>query len=185
MDHSISTEKAWYLQFWPWFLIALPTIVVIACFYTISLAIKHGDTVVRDDYYKDGLAINESMARDQLAIDLGITGVLEIAPEGLLLQLSGTNMDSVLVSFHHPFDASLDVSAVLKKAESEGFYRAEQSVSAQRWYVEIAPAPAVGDAIVVATLAADALVADAPIAGWRIQLEQDFRNSAFVAFGEE
>lgn len=135
--------------------------------------------MVRDDYYKDGLAINESMARDQLAIDLGITGVLEIAPEGLLLQLSGTNIDSVLVSFHHPFDASLDVSVVLEKAESEGFYRAEQSVSAQRWYVDITPVPAVGEGIVVETLAADA-----PIADWRIQLEQDFRNSAFVAFGE-
>lgn len=168
LDLSIKPEKAWYRQFWPWFLIILPASVVVACLFTIKLAIQYGDTVVRDDYYKDGLAINESIARDRLAISLGLSGVLEIAQEEIILQLSGIDIDAVSATFHHPFDADLDITTLLVKTESEGFYRSNQFVQKQRWYVELTP------------LAEDVLSAG----DWKIQAEQDFRNSSFLVFGE-
>ncbi len=63
--------KAWYKQFWPWFLIALPGSVVIASVATIIIAIKNPDSIVVDDYYKAGLAINRDLSREQLAIQTG------------------------------------------------------------------------------------------------------------------
>jgi len=40
---------AWYKQFWPWFIIALPASAVIAGFITLWLAITHPDPLVIDD----------------------------------------------------------------------------------------------------------------------------------------
>lgn len=39
--------KAWYRQFWPWFLIALPGTTVVACMFTIWLAITNPEVVLR------------------------------------------------------------------------------------------------------------------------------------------
>lgn len=39
--------QAWYRQFWPWFLIALPGTTVVACMFTIWLAITNPEVVLR------------------------------------------------------------------------------------------------------------------------------------------
>jgi len=42
----------WYRQFWPWFIIALPTAAVIASFVSLWLAVSHPDhLVVTEDEY--------------------------------------------------------------------------------------------------------------------------------------
>lgn len=55
-QHSINQQKAaipttevWYKQFWPWFLIALPASVVIACMFTITLAVQNAPVIVQKD----------------------------------------------------------------------------------------------------------------------------------------
>lgn len=50
-------EKPWYKQFWPWFLIVLPSAAVIASFITLGIAIKYADTPVQGDYEKHGLTV--------------------------------------------------------------------------------------------------------------------------------
>jgi hypothetical protein len=47
----------WYKQFWPWFLIILPTAAVIASFISLYIAIKHADSPVQDDYVQHGLTV--------------------------------------------------------------------------------------------------------------------------------
>ena len=141
----ISSAKPWYRQFWPWFLIAVPGSVVIASGFMIKLAFDSGDIVVRDDYYKEGLAINEYMARDQLATDLNIAGELELRREAILLRLSQSGQElqysgpvhNVLVTFHHPFDAQQYLDITLEQSDDQRFYTAAVSVPLQRWYVEI------------------------------------------------
>ena len=39
----------WYRQFWPWFIIALPTAAVVAGFFTLWLAISNPDYLVVDE----------------------------------------------------------------------------------------------------------------------------------------
>jgi len=39
----------WYRQFWPWFIIALPTAAVIASFYSPWLAVSRPDYLVVDE----------------------------------------------------------------------------------------------------------------------------------------
>ena len=50
--HPVTDTKPWYKQFWPWFLISLPGSVVIACMFTISLAIKHAPIITEGNLGK-------------------------------------------------------------------------------------------------------------------------------------
>jgi hypothetical protein len=144
------TEPAWYRQFWPWVLIALPGTVVIASFITLYIAIVNSHSMVKDDYYKDGLAINRYLKEDQLAEKLAITAELQFLPASgkIKLQLLGEhdNDSQVLILyFIHPVNASADFQLPLQ-INSPGDY--EQSVlelDLTRWYLQLSPADASPD----------------------------------------
>lgn len=80
-EHAVSTDAVtpWYRQGWPWFLIALPATAVVGGIITAILAVRGFDGPVVADYYKQGLAINEEVARAQLARELAITAEAELA----------------------------------------------------------------------------------------------------------
>ena len=72
------TAAPWYRQFWPWFLLALPAVVVVAGFITLYIAIHHADSPVRDHYAKEGLILRRDQAQDQAAARLGLGARLAI-----------------------------------------------------------------------------------------------------------
>jgi len=57
----------WYREPWPWLLMAGPFIVIVAGIVTAWLAVSTSDGLVTDDYYKEGLAVAETLARSQRA----------------------------------------------------------------------------------------------------------------------
>lgn len=69
----------WYRQAWPWFLISLPATAVVGGIITAVLAVRTYDGPVTADYYKQGLAINEEVARADTARDLSLQARVEIA----------------------------------------------------------------------------------------------------------
>jgi hypothetical protein len=52
------TPKIWYKQFWPWFLIVVPLTSMVLSFSMLRLAFTGEDSMVIDDYYKEGRGIN-------------------------------------------------------------------------------------------------------------------------------
>ena len=81
-SHPIADTKPWYRQFWPWFIIALPASAVIAGLTTVYIAFDEPDGLVVDDYYKEGLAINQTLARDQRAAQLGLSALVTPGGKG-------------------------------------------------------------------------------------------------------
>ena len=69
----------WYRQGWPWFLIALPAAAVVGGVITAILAVRTYDGSVTADYYKQGLAINEEVARADLARSLALKARVDLA----------------------------------------------------------------------------------------------------------
>lgn len=138
----------WYRQFWPWFLIALPTAVVVACLYTIWLALGSPLSLVKKDYYQEGLTINMNKAEVQRAQDLGLQMRVDFISTGQELQVRldsrGVPYDagpSLVLEFNHPLDASKDRSFTLDSI-APGEYQvaittAEATVlqAESRWYV--------------------------------------------------
>ena len=56
-------SRPWYQQGWPWLLIALPASAVVGGILTIIIAVESPNALVVDDYYKQGLAINQEKHR--------------------------------------------------------------------------------------------------------------------------
>jgi hypothetical protein len=59
----------WWRYGHVWLVLAGPLIVIVACFVTAFIAIRHPDPVLAQDYYRRGLNINKTLA-DQKAVQL-------------------------------------------------------------------------------------------------------------------
>ena len=71
-ETPVEPTRPWYRQAWPWFLISLPATAVVAGLVTFYLAARGWDGPVEQDYYKQGLAINEELSRSARARELGV-----------------------------------------------------------------------------------------------------------------
>lgn len=72
----------WYREPWPWIIMGGLAVVVIACFVTLGFAIHSSDSLVVDDYYKEGQAINQTLERAKKSVELGLKAEVQIAPDG-------------------------------------------------------------------------------------------------------
>lgn len=137
-----ASPRPWYRQFWPWFIIALPASAVVAGLTTVAIAVHNQDSVVRDDWYKEGKAINQDLARDAQATALGIAATIaldELTGEVSirLQQAPGSAMPAQLaLYFQHPTKAEADQQLVLAR-HGEG-YRGQLPRGLQgRFHVEL------------------------------------------------
>jgi hypothetical protein len=101
----------WYRQGWPWFIISIPAASVILGFNLLFLAHQTNNSLVVDDYYKAGKAINQFAVRDRLAAQWGLHAGVTSDSNGIVLQLSALsakadNGDAEL-KFDYPAAVSL------------------------------------------------------------------------------
>ncbi len=136
--------KPWYKYFWPWVLITIPTLTVIACMITIVLAIRSEDGLVSDDYYKEGLYINQTFARDKRAAELGVMANVQMENEGreLLLHVDGTQVQLPLkLSLLHATRKHQDQVFMINDL-SYGQTRIQSlPLSAGKWYFRLESEP--------------------------------------------
>lgn len=129
------TEKPWYQQFWPWFLITLLGSVVIASFMLLYIANRHSDDLVVDDYYKSGLAVNRQLERKQRAAALGITASLVFSPQRVDVKTSGPVSDPELeLHLSHPLEADQDFRITLNRQPDGSYSALLKRKAAQRWH---------------------------------------------------
>jgi len=151
--HRVRTDsKPWYKQFWPWFIIAIPASSVAAGMVMLHLAIDGADTLVRDDWYKDGMAINQRLEKRHKATEAGIKAYFSFNTEDNIVTLRLDNLnvaqDSGLhLELIHPTLEQRDIHAELFKtpdnhyfaklnATPSGFYYALLSSSQGQWEIE-------------------------------------------------
>ncbi len=70
-------DKAWYQNPMVWMVIFFPAVAVVAGISTIFIAIESDDGLVVDDYYKQGLQINQVIDHDRRARELGLTALVD------------------------------------------------------------------------------------------------------------
>lgn len=136
-----SVVLPWYKQRWPWLLMAGPAAVIVAGVVTVWLAVVSNDGLVVDDYYKQGLAVNQRLQRDQQASVLGLTA--DLMRSGQRIRLLMTSNDAgalpaeLSVKLSHPTRSGQDQTVHLRP-EAAGFYagKLEADISG-RWIVTI------------------------------------------------
>lgn len=117
--------RPWYKERWPWILMAGPAVVIVAGVITVYYAVTSNDGLVTDDYYKQGLAVNQRLQRDREASQLGLHADLMRADQHLRLLVNATAEvslpPSLSVRLAHPTRAGQD-QLVQMTAEGQGLY---------------------------------------------------------------
>jgi len=135
-------SQVWYREPWPWFLIFLPMTAVVASIITIWLAVKSDDGLVTDDYYKEGLAINQTLDRDLAAQALDLRAELSMEGQTLSVKLGGKIAalpETLNLTLAHPTQSGRDQKITLRQT-APGLYSASlENPSSGRWHVLLEP----------------------------------------------
>lgn len=127
----------WYRQPWPWLIISGPAAVLVAGAATIWIAFASADGLVTEDYYKQGLAINKVLAREDAARRLGISAETKMEDDSFQVILRGDAPEALFVHLAHATRAGLDQRLRLVR-EGTGRYAAElPPLAPGRWRIVI------------------------------------------------
>jgi hypothetical protein len=128
-------NRPWYRQLWPWLLIAGPAAVLAAGAVTTWIAFASAAGLVAADYYKQGLAINKVLAREDAAQRLGIAVAVAIEGESLRVVLRGASPEALFVHLAHATRADHDQRVRLAQA-ANGVYQASlEPLAPGRWNI--------------------------------------------------
>jgi len=143
LNSTLSTphSRPWYREPWPWFLISLPATAVIAGLTTVWIAYRSADGLVVGDYYKAGLAINQTLERDELARKLDLAATINLVGETLQLDLDGRLEQmppGVKVHVSHPTRQGADQVLNLVHAGNGQYRGALSSALADgKWLIQV------------------------------------------------
>jgi hypothetical protein len=130
-------NRPWYRQLWPWLLICGPAAVLVAGAVTLWLALTSADGLVAEDYYKQGLAINKRLAREEEARRLGIAARVSLGAERIRVELTGERPEALFVHLAHATRAGYDVRLRLTPVAAGAYEAALDSLPRGRWRVVI------------------------------------------------
>ena len=129
--------KPWYREAWPWLLMAGPAAVLVAGAVTTWIAFASADGLVAEDYYKQGMAINRRLAREEAAQQRGISAALRLDPASIRVELQGAAPEALFVHLAHATRAGHDLRLRLVPG-ADGVYAAElPPLPAGRWRAAI------------------------------------------------
>ncbi|MFY8349550.1 FixH family protein [Pseudoalteromonas sp. SSM20] len=132
----------WYKQFWPWFIIVIPAGTIVACITLLIYMSDKGPSMVVDDYYKKGKAINLELSKFNRSKALYLHADLEIH-DGLV-KVSFTKGDSLnppalKTSFYHTTLKDKDVEVMLSPNANGDYSGVTELLEEGRYTVFIEP----------------------------------------------
>jgi len=142
---------------------------------TVVIAFKYQDSLVREDWYKDGTAINRRFERERYAASLGLHASLQLDPRAgvVRIELFGPGSEipeSLSLELSHATQSARDITLTLDRAEP-GVYRAKAAVPGTgRWYASLEPSPQGAEG--------------ADLARWRLSRSIALPSATPIAFGE-
>lgn len=132
--------QPWYQQGWPWLLISLPASAVIGGILTLIIAVQSPNALVVDDYYKEGLAINQEKHRVALAEDMQLSALVR-GDKGMvtvaLNAMQPVTDATLILQIIHATRSELDQTLTVKRT-GDGSYRAALGqLQAGNWYFKL------------------------------------------------
>ncbi|MBR2514361.1 MAG: FixH family protein [Halomonas sp.] len=138
-SHSVTP---WYKQAWPWFLLGLLGVSIVASSTLAVMALRTSDGLVQDDYYEHGRAINVVIAKQERARELNLTAELRVdsITSDIILDLDGdVRPDTLYLKLIFPTQDDRDQQFVLEHVR-DGRYLAQGPDNLRyRWYLQLQP----------------------------------------------
>ncbi|MFG6138614.1 MULTISPECIES: FixH family protein [Halomonas] len=142
MTAEHETIPPWYKQFWPWFLIGLLGASVTFSLVYLALSIHYFDGTVAEDYYKEGLAINQQIAKQEEARALGLSAALRADPTtgDLVIDLAGeARPERLTLTLIFPTESQRDRRLTLEHVRAGRYVTMLEAPLRHRWYLHLEP----------------------------------------------
>jgi len=132
----------WYKQFWPWFLIALPASVVVGSFVTLGIFSSNSVSLVAEDYYKKGKAINIDLTKINIAKELKLKALVISKQNRIVIEFDKGELQhypALVTYFTHRTLPNRDFKQVVT-ADAKGHYQFDlpNEISGP-WFIELEP----------------------------------------------
>ena len=131
--------RRWYREPWPWLLMSGPFVAVVASLTSAWMAVTSDDGVVAQDYYKQGITINQRLARMAPAaappgakITVGERGEVRVHIEGLV-----ERPKNVRLMLAHPATAARAEVVILESGADGDYVGAIAKQTPGRWIVTL------------------------------------------------
>jgi len=131
----------WYKQPWFWFLTIAPLSAITFSMFMLVVASNMKDTMVSDDYSKEGRGINLEIARDRAAAEMGLSADMTFENRSILLdvntQQGPADYPYLILNLFHPTLAQND-RTIQFQSDGNGHYTGTilQDIEG-RWYYEL------------------------------------------------
>ena len=133
--------KPWYKQLWPWVLLGLPASSIVYSAVFITMAVTSENSMVTDEYYKEGLAINQTLERDNEASRRGLSAEYQLEDSNLLkVRLKGgsaVEANTLILRMIHPTLDDRDALVRLSRTDGNQFQARLPSAPEGRWYLDL------------------------------------------------
>jgi hypothetical protein len=135
----------WYRHVWPWFVVGLLGVSVVGSLTIVFLAYDGRDPLVRENWYADGVSINDDLARLDLARRSGIRARVHFEPERewIVVAMTGEGTDAIDaldLMFDHATRSEFDRQVRLERT-APGVYEAMlPELAMGRFYATLEPA---------------------------------------------
>ena len=107
-------ELPWYRCTWPWVLISIPFAAVLFGILMIYMVTRYPDDLMVDNYYKEGMAINQSLAMDAAAQALNVeASLLKLESGQIQFAIRGVTDSVVVLELFHVVDHGRDQTWIL------------------------------------------------------------------------
>lgn len=141
ITNSNQEIEPWYKQGWPWAIISIPILTVIAGVTTYFIAANQPHSMVKDDYFKEGMAINQSIEKQNKAKSLNIVASVFLDEESELISLT-VNANEKLSSdleilFSHPTQAANDKLVKLNAISDNEYLGQLPKLAPANWYIRL------------------------------------------------
>jgi uncharacterized protein len=142
--------KPWYRYGWVWFLIGIPATSVVVGIAYLWVSITMADSLVADDYYREGRAINQRLEKDEEGVRRGITlksAITAINESQMQIRVafdappSEPRPDFLRLRMSHPTIDHLDVTGTLMSRGTNQYEAVVPTIAPGRWHVQIEDQP--------------------------------------------
>jgi hypothetical protein len=119
-------SKPWYKQIWPWILISLPVFSVLKAVHTVYIMNQQSPDLVMDDYYAEGKAINQNLAKYREAASRNLHGSILLAGNKAVIRFDANVLldEHIQLDFAHNTLAAKDFKVQAERS-GEAMYIAE------------------------------------------------------------
>jgi hypothetical protein len=129
--------KPWYREPWPWILMAPPAAALAAGAATLWLAVSTSDGLVAEDYYRQGLAVNKLLAREEAARRLGVSAEIEFGAGTIRIRLKGEAPEALLAHLAHATRAGYDRRLRLARTAAGVYEAGLPPLAPGRWRISL------------------------------------------------